>query len=290
MTPHFPTHLVRSRPVGRYAPSPTGDLHLGNLRTAFEAWRDCRARCGIFILRMEDTDGPRTVPGAAQRILDDLRWLGIDWDEGPDIGGPAGPYTQSERDEFYCAALDELERRGLTYLCTCSRRDLREASAPHGDDPVYQGTCRDKHPEEQRRHPNGASVRLRIDGDPIVEYTDEGLGRQRCDLAQTCGDFVVKRRDGLWAYQLACAVDDALMGVTHVVRGRDLMSSAPRQVAIMKALGFPAPVYRHTPLVADAAGRRMCKRDGSESLRSLREAGMTPETVRRMILEAPLVS
>jgi len=293
------TPTPRSGPVMRYAPSPTGELHLGNLKTAIEAWEACRKAGGTFILRIEDIDAPRTVAGSEESILDDLRWLGIDWDEGPNVGGPAGPYRQSERDTLYAAALDALRARGLSYLCTCSRKDLREASAPHGPEgPAYPGFCREKPAAEQLAHPAGAAVRLRLrDGadapglgaDSLIEFTDEALGAQRFDLSTISGDFVIRRRDGLWAYQLACAVDDALMGVTHVLRGEDLLDSTPRQVAILRALGLPVPVYRHVPLLADEAGRRLSKRDGSNSLRELRQRGLTPDDVRELIASAPRV-
>jgi glutamyl-tRNA synthetase len=282
-----PSPVARCVPVCRYAPSPTGDLHLGNLRTAILAHEDCRRRGGVFILRIEDIDGPRTVAGSEERILDDLRWLGINWDEGPDIGGPAGPYRQSERDEAYGAVIAELERQGLAYPCVCSRKDLHEASAPHGPEgPVYPGTCRSADPAALRAHPAGAAVRFRLGGDATVAFTDLRLGPQDFDLAALCGDFVIRRRDGLWAYQLACAVDDALMGVTHVLRGEDLLASTPRQIAVMRAMGWEPPQYAHVPLVMDAAGRRMSKRDGSESLQQLRDAGITPGKARERILGA----
>lgn len=277
----------RTVPVGRYAPSPTGDLHLGNLATALEAWEIARREGGVFILRIEDIDTPRVVSGSEARIIEDLRWLGIDWDEGPDVGGPAGPYRQSERGELYAAALDALDRRGLTYLCTCSRKDLREASAPHGDHgPVYPGLCRDKSRAEQAAHPGGAALRFRLP-QGNVEFTDRRLGPRSFDLARLCGDFIVRRRDGLWSYQLACAVDDALMGVTHVVRGEDLLDSTPRQLALLGALGLPPPAYEHVPLLADEQGRRLSKRDGSNSLRALRARGLTPADVRELIARAP---
>lgn len=296
--PHPPLlPCARTGPVGRYAPSPTGDLHLGNLAAALEAWEICRREQGVFILRIEDIDTPRVVPGSEARILEDLRWLGIDWDEGPDIGGPAGPYRQSERGEIYAAALEALNERGLTYLCTCSRKDLREASAPHGDHgPVYPGSCRDKSSAEQAAHPGGAAVRFRLPAQPDsgsgspssgVEFTDRRLGTRRFDLARLCGDFIIRRRDGLWSYQLACAVDDALMGVTHVVRGEDLLDSTPRQLALLRALGLPEPAYEHIPLLADEQGRRLSKRDGSNSLRALRARGLTPDDVRALIACAP---
>ncbi|MBI3736602.1 tRNA glutamyl-Q(34) synthetase GluQRS [Candidatus Sumerlaeota bacterium] len=285
--------IRREKPVGRYAPSPTGDLHLGNLRTALLAWEDCRRAGGSFILRIEDIDTPRVVAGSEERMLDDLRWLGLDWDEGPDIGGPAGPYRQSERGDFYAAALRRLEERGMTYLCTCSRKDLREASAPH-DAPgelaeaVYSGKCRSSDPALQRLHPAGAAVRFRV-GAPPVEFEDLILGPQCFDLGRLCGDFIIRRRDGLWAYQLACAVDDALMGVTRVVRGADLLSSAPRQLAVIRALELPEPRYGHVPLVAGDAGKRMAKRDGSASIRAWRNQGMSPSEARERIRTLPIV-
>lgn len=245
-------------------------------------------------MRIEDIDTPRTVSGSEERILDDLRWLGVDWDEGPDAGGPAGPYRQSERGEIYAEALARLEAQGLPYLCTCSRKDLREASAPHAsrragdsDGPVYPGTCRSSDPEAQGRHAAGAAVRFRIDGRASINFTDADAGPQSFDLSTLCGDFIIRRRDGLWAYQFACAVDDALMGVTHVVRGADLLSSTPRQIAIMRALGMAEPQYRHVPLVVDAEGARMSKRNGSSSLRELRDSGISPAEARRKIMQMP---
>jgi glutamyl-tRNA synthetase len=294
MTDDLLIPVPRDRPVARYAPSPTGDLHLGNLRTALEAWRACRREGGLFILRIEDIDTPRVVPGSEARILDDLRWLGLDWDEGPDIGGPAGPYRQSERSAFYEAALRRLETLGMTYLCTCSRKDLREASAPHAaEGAVYPGACRDTDREAQARHPAGAAHRFRPPPDEAgrraVGFEDRRMGKFRFDLDRLCGDFIVRRRDGLWAYQLACAVDDAIMGVTHVLRGADLLDSTPRQIALLRALGLAVPSYEHIPLVADAGGRRMSKRDGSDSLNSLRRRGATRDDVLELLERLPLV-
>lgn len=284
------TPTPRARPVGRYAPSPTGDLHLGNLRTALAAWEQLRTLGGIFILRIEDIDAPRNVAGSEARLIEDLHWLGLDWDEGPDVGGPSGPYRQSERSAIYESALAELERRAMTYLCTCSRKDLREASAPHGPEgAIYPGTCRATDPAAQRSHPSGAAVRFRVDRDPIIEFNDLYLGPQRFDLRELSGDFVIRRRDNLWAYQLACAVDDALMGVTHIIRGADLITSTPRQIAILRALDLPIPHYGHVPLVADSTGARMSKRDGSQSLRQLRESGISPAEARVMIMGQRLV-
>ncbi len=271
---------------------------MGNLRAALLAHADCRKRGGIFILRIEDIDVPRTVAGSEGRIIEDLRWLGLDWDEGPDIGGPAGPYRQSERGEIYAAALEALNRAGRTYLCTCSRKDLREASAPHeGEESPYPGTCRTRDPKSQRNHPAGAATRfiVRPQSSPnilsntaSIQFDDMLRGPQAFDLEKLGGDFIIRRRDGLWAYQLACAVDDALMGVTHVIRGADLLSSAARQIAILRALGLPEPRYGHHPLMLDTEGRKLSKRDGSNSLRQLREAGLTPERAREIILRESL--
>jgi glutamyl-tRNA synthetase len=281
--------------VGRYAPSPTGRLHLGNLRTALLAADDIAARGGIFLLRMEDLDGPRTVHGSAEQILDDLRWLGIVWHAGPDIGGPAAPYVQSQRTAIYTAALRVLAARGLTYACTCSRKDLREASAPHGPEGlIYPGTCRPAHaaPLTERDVDTllareDAALRFRVDASPIVEFSDELHGPQSHDLRDT-GDFVVRRRDGLFAYHLACALDDGLMGVTRVLRGDDLLPSTPRQVALLRELNLPVPIYRHVALVADAAtGERMAKRDNSVGLDTLRHHGLSPAEARAAILALP---
>lgn len=311
--PLTPYAIARATPVGRYAPSPTGTLHLGNLRTALVAWQDAVEHGAAFILRIEDTDYPRNVPGAEQRILSDLAWLGITWDEGPSVMpgapdvGPAAPYRQSQRHEIYLAALLHLADLGLIYPCTCSRKQLQSAaSAPHGPDgPVYPGTCRKRMPAGEMREliaqltpppgkapggPNPCALRLRTDELPPLSLTDELHGARVCDVAGECGDFVVLRRDGLWAYQFVCAVDDALMGVTRVVRGADLLSSAPRQAALVRALGYQPPVYRHIPLVADAQGQRMAKRDGSVDLSILRGRGLSPEQARRYLLDLTTLS
>lgn len=284
----------RTRPVFRYAPSPTGDLHLGNLRTALVAHRQCREREGIFILRMEDIDRPRVVTGSARQLMDDLKWLGVQWDEGPDVGGPAGPYVQSERSEFYEAAMAALKAEGLVYPCTCSRRDLRVSSAPHGPEgPVYPGLCRARSIDDPKLEPSSFSMRLNLSAltsGAKIEFEDAAQGTQEYDLANLCGDFVIRRRDRLWAYQLACAIDDSLMGITHVLRGADLLSSTPRQLAIMRALGLPEPTYEHISLVADPQGKRMSKRDGSQSIRPWRDGGMSSEEARERILNCPLIT
>jgi glutamyl-tRNA synthetase len=229
------------------------------------------------VLRVEDIDRPRVVAGAETRQLDDLRWLGLDWDEGPDVGGPAGPYRQSERGDRYEAALDALARRGLLYRCDCSRAEIgRVASAPHpGDDgPRYAGTCRELGMRE-RRWKRPPATRLRVPaGEVIVEDVLQGTVRQ--DVAAAVGDFVLRRGDGVFAYQLAVVVDDLAMGITEVVRGADLLSSTPRQVLLARLLGGTPPRYAHLPLVVDAGGERLAKRGGGVAVREQRDAGVVP--------------
>lgn len=264
--------------VGRYAPSPTGRQHRGNLSIALLAWLHARLNDGVFIVRMEDIDQPRVRTGSAGEILEDLKWLGLDWDEGPDISAVSAPYTQSERGEIYTEVLRSLEQSGALFDCYCSRKDVREAaSAPHEHgEPVYPGTCRERStPPEGDRTP---SLRCRV-GAENIEFEDALCGLVSTDLAVDCGDFIVRRADGLVAYQLATAVDDALMGVTHVLRGRDLLLSTPRQLWLMDLLGLPRPAYWHAPLILDGEGQRLSKRDGSESVGEFQAGGITPETL-----------
>jgi glutamyl-tRNA synthetase len=266
-----------SRPAycGRFAPSPTGDLHLGSAATALVTWLAARAAGGRLVLRVEDIDTPRVVPGAEARQLDDLRWLGLDWDEGPDVGGPRGPYRQSERTDRYEVVLAALERRGLTFRCDCSRREIAEvASAPHDEDgPRYPGTCRARRDAATspawRRPP---AVRLAVPpGEVVVD--DAVQGRFVQDVAARVGDFVLRRGDGVWAYQFAVVVDDVAMGVTEVVRGADLLASAPRQVLLAGLLGAAVPTFVHAPVVLAPDGTRLAKRDGAATVRELRQAG-----------------
>lgn len=257
---------------GRFAPSPTGRVHLGTARTALVAWLRARARGGRFVMRIEDLDAPRTVPGSAQAILDDLGWLGLDWDEGPDVGGPHGPYVQSARFAEYEAALAALRRDGQLYPCTCSRREIAElASAPHGEEPIYPGTCRDgpTHPE---RTP---SWRFRL---PEAEAFVDGFHGAIADGLGP-GDFVVRRADGVFSYQLAVVVDDIAMGITEVVRGDDLLSSTPRQRALHRALGHVPPAFAHVPLVRGPDGERLGKRHGSTAIAARRDAGADPRAL-----------
>jgi glutamyl-tRNA synthetase len=266
----------------RFAPSPTGDLHLGGAWTALASWAVARRGDpggGALVLRVEDLDPPRVVRGSAERIVDDLRWLGMDWDEGPDVGGPFAPYTQSERGALYEAAIAELTKRGLVYPCDCSRAEIaRVASAPHpGDEAVYPGTCRDAPPG--RAFKRDPALRVRLPEGARERIEDGAMGVIEQDVARECGDFVLRRGDGVFAYQLAVVVDDLAMGITDVIRGADLASSTPRQALLARLLGGEPPRYTHLPLVVASDGTRLAKRTGGASVRALREAGVDPRAI-----------
>lgn len=248
------------------------------------AWVQVRLAGGRFIIRMEDLDEPRSRSGAAEQILEDLRWIGLDWDEGPDCGGKSVPYVQSERKGFYRNTLRRLVALGCVFRCSCSRKDIQAAaSAPHGSDgPVYPGSCRDRlltiddlsGDQASNADINATALRVRVDR-RIVEFDDRIYGPQRVSMATQCGDFVVRRRDSLFAYQLAVAVDDAHMGITDVVRGEDLLDSTARQILLLNLLEERTPSYWHVPLMNDAEGNRLSKRDESTSISQYREAGMS---------------
>ncbi|WP_135552952.1 tRNA glutamyl-Q(34) synthetase GluQRS [Paenibacillus cymbidii] len=268
---------------GRFAPTPSGRLHVGNARTALLAWLQIRHAGGQIALRMEDIDKPRSRPELAEQIVRDMRWLGLDWDEGPDIGGPCGPYEQSERGSSYEAALARLVADGHVYPCYCSRAELAAvASAPHGlasEGPAYPGTCRKLTAGEraQRAAVKTPSLRFAMP-DRTYSFDDLAAGRQQF-AAGTGGDFIVRRADGIVAYQLAVVVDDAAMGITDVLRGWDLLDSTPRQLALYEALGLPAPRFAHVPLLCGPDGSRLAKRHDSLSLEALRGAGIAPERI-----------
>lgn len=269
----------QTTPTGRFAPSPTGRMHLGNICTAVLSWLSVRRRGGKWILRIEDLDAGRSRPEYARLIEDDLRWLGLTWDEGGcSGGGPSGPYRQSLRNDIYARWFERLQGSGLTYPCYCTRADLLAASAPHQSDGrvVYSGRCRPASfpatpPETGRRY----SVRLLVPNRQIC-FVDRVAGPQSFNLARDCGDFVVRRSDGSWAYQLAVVVDDALMGVTEVLRGDDLLLSAAQQIYLYELLGLRAPEFAHVPLIRNEAGQRLSKRDSAMSMEALR-ASLSPE-------------
>lgn len=264
---------------GRFAPTPSGRMHLGNVFAALIAWLSARAEGGSIVLRIEDLDPRAQHPGVADALMRDLEWLGMTWDEGP--------HWQSERAEVYREAISRLDEAGLLYPCFCTRADLRAASAPHASDGalVYPGTCRGLSAEEVARRSavRPPSLRLRVpaEDDPAgtVEFCDLAYGPRREVLARDCGDFLVRRSDGVVAYQLAVVVDDALMGVTQVVRGHDLLPSCARQTYLARLLGWKPPEYGHVPLLVAPDGRRLAKRDRDLDIGALRERGVPAEKI-----------
>ena len=304
-SPGSPSASSSGRYRGRLAPSPTGLLHVGHARTFCIAAQRATENRGTLILRNEDLDPRRSRPEFARAMIEDLRWLGIRWSEGPDCGGPYGPYSQSERRAHYLEAWRRLRRGGFLYPCTCSRKDLAlAASAPNDadDEPVYPGTCRERKDAAEFTEPAGVNWRFRVPEGEVVEFADLNLGRQRYLAGSDFGDFLVWRRDDVPAYQLAVVVDDAAMRITEIVRGADLLKSTARQLLLMRALGYgdprygdpsyadlryaqlghAAPDYFHCELVRDAAGARLAKRHDALSIRHLREKGLTAEKVLEM--------
>ena len=284
---------------GRLAPSPTGLMHLGHARTFWTAHERARAAGGTLVLRNEDLDRDRARPEFVMAFLDDLRWFGCEWSEGPDVGGPFGPYSQSERMPLYQAAFEKLRAGGFLFPCTCSRKDiLASLNAPHlgEEEPVYPGTCRISNDEFRMTSAGGKALtaspgnaaprnvkvswRFRVTDGETITFTDGYFGRQSFVAGRDFGDFVIWRHDGLPGYQLACAVDDAAMQITEVVRGADLLLSTARQLLLYRALGLPAPQFYHCPLVTDERGVRLAKRHDALSLRALRERGETAEALR----------
>ena len=292
---------------GRLAPSPTGYLHVGHARTFWTAWQRARDAGGALIMRMEDLDPDRSRATYADAALEDLRWLGIRWHEGPDRGGPYVPYMQSKRRPAYFEVWRRLLTGGFLFPCRCSRKDLaaalgaphesasRSATGHHGfkfegldDEPIYPGTCRHEtwlapqlpgptgvDPER----PDGANWRFRVPDGQVIEFEDLNLGPQRFVAGVDFGDFVVWRRDGVPSYQLACVADDIAMGITEVVRGADLLKSTARQILLYRALGIEPPQWFHCRLVVDHNGRRLAKRHDALSLRALRQRGLTPMNI-----------
>lgn len=291
---------------GRFAPSPTGRMHLGNVYAALLSWLSARSQNGGWILRIEDLDPQRSRPEWADQVREDLLWLGLDWDE---------EYTQSERGDIYARHLEILSRQGLTYPCYCTRADIMATQAPHEADGrvVYKGTCRPPrlggagmnggtgmNRGTNTGPKNAVSANIPTDSRPPATrifvpdreicFTDGHYGPQRVNLAQQCGDFILRRGDGAWAYQLAVIVDDALMGVTEVVRGRDLLLSVPQQLYLYEQLGLEAPRFFHLPLLCNTAGQRLCKRDKSLDLGEMRRHHSPQEIIGQLACYAGLQS
>lgn len=291
---------------GRLAPSPTGYLHVGHARTFWTAYQRARAAAGALVMRMEDLDPDRSRTAYADSALEDLRWLGIRWHEGPDKGGPFAPYQQSRRRAIYLAAWRKLLHRGYLFACRCSRKDLQAAlGAPHevsttaspvalgnldpqDDEPIYPGTCRSNlgHVPQlpgptasEIEQPEDYNWRFRVPDGEVIEFNDLNLGPQRFVAGRDFGDFVVWRRDGVPSYQLACVADDSAMGITEVVRGADLLKSTARQILLNRALGISDPAWFHCRLVVDHNGNRLAKRHDALSLRAMRQRGLTPMNI-----------
>jgi glutamyl-tRNA synthetase len=278
---------------GRLAPSPTGYLHLGHARTFLVAAQRAGRQNGTLILRNEDLDPQRCRLEFVDAMIEDLRWLGIKWQEGPDCGGSYGPYSQSERRSSYLAAWRRLRDGGWIYPCTCSRKELALiASAPNetDDEPLYPGMCRPRTDASQFSEPKGVNWRFRVPDGEVVAFEDSHLGPQEFTAGQDFGDFVIWRRDDVPAYQLAAVVDDAEMKITEVVRGADLLKSTVRQILLGKALGYQIPLYYHCDLVRDESGQRMAKRHDSASIRRLRHDGLSREEVLQKIDNLPALS
>jgi glutamyl-tRNA synthetase len=268
---------------GRLAPSPTGNLHLGNAWSFLLCWLAVRSAGGRMVLRMEDIDPARSRSHFAEAIMRDLAWLGLDWDEGPDVGGPFAPYTQSERLERYGQIIEILTDLGHTYPCYCTRKELKTmASAPHAEDvgPVYPGTCLGLSvAERSKREGQGRKPSLRLHGNAETVFEDLMHGEVRLGWMDCGGDFPLRRSDGVVSYQLAVAVDDMDQDISLVVRGSDILPCTPRQIALFRLLGRPAPKYAHVPLVLDHSGERLAKRHAGYELRALREAGVSPRAI-----------
>ncbi len=284
---------------GRLAPSPTGFLHLGHARTFWAAQERARCHRGILILRNEDLDPARAEPAFMDAIVEDLKWFGIGWNEGPDLGGPFAPYNQSERISLYRDAFHQLRDAGCLYPCVCSRKDIQAAArAPHAadDELLYPGTCRGQSApstwtngsHDQRRTDVTAHTRrlirqnwrFRVPDGETMFFNDENMGPQGFVAGKDFGDFVVWRYDDVPSYQLAVVVDDSAMRITEVVRGADLLVSTARQLLLYRALGLVPPKFFHCPLLTNEQGERLAKRHDALSLRTLRASGISPESLR----------
>jgi glutamyl-tRNA synthetase len=268
---------------GRLAPSPTGHLHLGNAWSFLLCWLAVRSAGGRLVLRMEDIDPERSRRHFVEEIMRDLSWLGLDWDEGPDLGGPYAPYTQGERLERYAQVIETLTRLGRTYPCYCTRKELKTmASAPHLEDvgPVYPGTCLGLDAADRKdREDHGRRPSLRLHGGGETCFDDLLHGEVRLGWEACGGDFPLRRSDGVISYQLAVAVDDMDQAINLVVRGADILPCTPRQIFLFRLLHASVPRYAHVPLLLDHAGVRLAKRHQSLELRVLREKGVSPKAI-----------
>lgn len=271
-------------PTGRFAPSPSGRMHLGNIWSGLLAWLSARSQGGRMVLRLEDLDPDRCTRAWCDQVMRDLEWLGLTWDNEP--------VYQSERTDLYAQAFRKLEEQGLIYPCYCTRAERLAASAPHRSDgqAIYDGRCRRRSPQEleELSHSRRPAWRVAV---PQEEYAFRDLlqGEVRENLARDCGDFILRRSDGVYAYQLAVVVDDGDMGVTQVVRGSDLLSSTPRQMYLQDLLGLPRPEYGHVPLLLAADGRRLAKRDRDRELGELQQQYTAPEILGRLAFMAGLI-
>jgi glutamyl/glutaminyl-tRNA synthetase len=273
---------------GRLAPSPTGFLHVGHACTFWMAQERAVSAGGILVLRNEDLDPSRSRQEFVAAMIEDLRWFGLRWQEGPDCGGPFGPYSQSERRDFHAQSFEKLKASGLVYRCHCSRQDvLRALQAPHTgeEEPVYPGTCRPtpslKNSKKQAEDSKLVNWRFRVPDNEVIEFEDGCCGKQQFVAGMDFGDFVVWRHDGIPSYQPAVVADDAAMQITEVVRGADLLVSTARQLLLYRSLDLQPPAFFHCPLVTNKAGQRLAKRDAALSLRALRGQGFTPEAIRQ---------
>jgi nondiscriminating glutamyl-tRNA synthetase len=268
----------------RFAPSPTGLIHFGNVRTALFNALFSYENDGIFLLRIEDTDLERSREAYTQALERDLRWLGLDWQEGDAVGGDAGPYRQSERIDIYDRYMHQLEAAGLAYACFCTPLELevsRKLQAQSGRPPRYSGKCAHLTPEEaaqKKQEGTGHTIRFRMPRGEVIQFDDMVRGPQKFNT-DDIGDFIIRRSDGTYAFFFTNAIDDALMGVTHVMRGEDHLTNTPRQIALMQALGLPVPTYGHISLIVDAKGAPLSKRSGSMSVEDLRTKGYFPVAI-----------
>ena len=276
---------------GRIAPTPTGLLHLGHAQTFWIARQRARQAGGKLVYRSEDLDPQRCKVEFSNAALEDLKWLGIDWDEGPDSGGDHAPYIQSQRIGRHRELLETLKGNRMVYPCRCSRKDVRDALiAPHetDDEPIYPGTCRPP-PDQASTFEIGDVARLnwrfRVPSAETILFQDSCLGEQSFTAGSDFGDFVFWRHDDVPSYQLAVVADDHDMGITEVVRGEDLLKCTARQLLIYRALGWIAPTFHHCPLVTGEGGQRLAKRHDSLSLRAMREAGVSPEMIRSKFIK-----